>query len=126
MPREPLPEELRRFLLTSVPSVPFVEALLLFRERKGAALETSLVARRLYLSEAAAGAVVEELRAAGIVQPVAGTDLHRFDPQPQLAAIVESLAAHYRSHLVEVTDLIHAKSARTAQRFADAFKWRKD
>ena len=32
MPREPIPEELRRFILTSVPTVPFLEALLLFRE----------------------------------------------------------------------------------------------
>ena len=126
MPREPLPEELRRFLLTSVPSVPFVEALLLFRETRGSPVETALVARRLYLSEHAARAVVEELRGAGIVQPLPGTAAHRFDPHPELAGIVEVLAAHYRSHLVEVTDLIHAKSARKAHRFAEAFKWRKD
>lgn len=126
MARDPIPEELRRFLLTSVTSVPFVEALLLFRERRGAPLETAVVARRLYMPEHAAAAVVQELADAGIVQPAGESAMHRFEPTPELAGIVEVLAAHYRSHLVEVTDLIHAKTARKAHRFADAFKWRKD
>ena len=123
--QDPIPEELRRFVLTSVTSVPFVEALLVFRGMKGAPVETGDVARRLYISERAAAAVVEELANAGIVQRVE-PGLHRFEPQPALGDVVELLARYYGSHLVEVTDLIHAKTARQAQRFADAFKLRKD
>lgn len=125
MPREPIPEELHRFLLTSVPSVPFVEALLLLREARGEAMETATIARRLYMPEHSAATVVEQLAAAGIVQPIGGA-AHRFAPQPELAAIVEMLAAFYRSHLVEVSDLIHSKTGRTARQFADAFKLKKD
>lgn len=44
MPRESIPEELRRFILTSDPSVPFVEALLIFRNDPQAALDASFVA----------------------------------------------------------------------------------
>lgn len=127
MPREPIPEELHRFLLTSVPSVPFVEALLLLRESQGEAMETATIARRLYMPEHAAAMVVEQLAAAGIVQPTGGaTPAHRFAPQPELAAIVEMLAAFYRTQLVEVTDVIHSKTGRTARQFADAFKLKKD
>jgi Mn-dependent DtxR family transcriptional regulator len=125
MSRDPIPEELRRFLLTSVTSVPFVEALLVFRERKGAAVETEDVARLLYIPARSAAGVVEELAKAGMLQPADG-GAHRFEPTAELAGVVELLAAYYRSHLVEVTDLIHGKTARQAQRFADAFKWRKD
>ena len=96
MPREPIPEELRRFLLTSVPSVPFVEALLLLREARGEPVETTQVARRLSLPEHAA------------------------------VTVLEQLASYYRSHLVEITDVIHSRTGRKAQKFADAFKWRKD
>jgi Mn-dependent DtxR family transcriptional regulator len=124
MLRDPIPEELRRFILTSVTSVPFVEALLLFREAKGEPLETEHVARRLYVPVQAAAAVVAELANAGIVER-SGT-AHRYNPGEELAGRVELLATYYRSHLVEVTDLIHAKTARQAQRFADAFKWRND
>ena len=126
MAREPVPEDLRRFLLTSVPSVPFVEALLVFREAQGAPVETYDVARRLYIRESAAAAVIEELSNAGLVQRHQDSSAHRFQPGPELSGVVEMLASYYRTHLVEVTDLIHSKTARQAQRFADAFKWRKD
>jgi DNA-binding IclR family transcriptional regulator len=124
MSRDSIPEELRRFLLTSVNSVPFVEALLVFRERKGAPVKTEDVARLLYIPHRSAAGVVDELERAGIVQRAG--DASRFEPTAELAGVVELLATYYRSHLVEVTDLIHGKTARQAQRFADAFKWRKD
>jgi DNA-binding IclR family transcriptional regulator len=127
MSREPIPEELRRFLLTSVPSVPFVEALLLLRETGGQPIETTHIARRLYLPEHAATAVLEQLAEARIVERMPqGPSAHRFAPHPELASVVELLAAYYRSHLVEVTDVIHSRTARTARQFADAFKLRKE
>lgn len=127
MHREPIPEDLRRFLLTSVPSVPFVEALLLLREARGEPVETTQVARRLYLPEHAATAVLEQLAQARIVErSLHGPSAHRFAPDPGLAAVVEQLASYYRSHLVEITDVIHSRTGRKAQQFADAFKWRKD
>ncbi|HEX5128175.1 MAG TPA: hypothetical protein VFV90_00435 [Usitatibacter sp.] len=127
MPREPIPEDLRRFLLTSVPSVPFVEALLLLREANGEPIDTTQIARRLYMPEHAAGAVLEQLAAARIVERLPqGPPAYRFAPAPELAAVVEQLATFYRSHLVEVTDVIHSRTARKAHQFADAFRLRKD
>lgn len=123
---DPIPEELRRFILTSVPSVPFVEALLIFREARGEPITIELVARRLYLPERNAAQIVEELRAARVIERVEAAGGHRFAPAPELAAAVELLAKFYRSHLVDVTNLIHSKTRRMAQQFADAFKLRKD
>jgi hypothetical protein len=125
MPREPIPEDLRRFILTSVPSVPFVEALLIFREARGAPVTIELLARRLYLGERAAAEVVEQLRTARVIEAAEASG-HRFAPPAELAPMVEMLAAFYRSHLVDVTDLIHSKVGRMAQQFANAFKLRKD
>lgn len=127
MLREPIPEDLRRFLLTSVPSVPFVEALLLLREAHGEPIETTHIARRLYMPEHAVAAVLEQLAAARIVERLLqGPSAYRFAPAPELASIVEQLATFYRSHLVEVTDVIHSRTARKAHQFADAFRLRKD
>lgn len=127
MTREPIPEELRRFVLTSIPSVPFVEALLVFRGAGGETVDTPLIARRLYLGEKAAAEVVAQLAEAGMVRP-AGDAVpgHRYDPDPALGAMIELLVQFYRTHLVEVTDLIHSKTGRKAQQFADAFKWKKE
>jgi hypothetical protein len=128
LPREPVPDELRRFILTSIHSVPFVEAILLFMGQAGLALDVPTVARRLYVSEASATELTASLVAAGIVEPVEGaaTPSWRFSPQRDLQRMLHLLAAYYSSHLIEVTDLIHSTGARKAQRFADAFVLRKD
>ena len=40
--------------------------------------------------------------------------------------MLDMLAEFYRTHLVDVTDIIHARTGRKARQFADAFKLRKD
>lgn len=126
MARDPIPDELRRFILTSTPSVPFVEAALLFMSQAGLALDTPTVARRLYMGEPAASQIIAQLATAGIVEESQG-GAWRFAPRSkELDRVLHLLAAYYSSHLIEVTDLIHAKGARQAQHFADAFRLRKD
>jgi hypothetical protein len=127
MPRESIPEDLRRFILTAIPSVPFLEALLVYREARGEPIPPSQVGRRLYIPERAAAEVIEQLLASHLIEPAGGHDMgHRFAPAPELADRVEQLAAYYRSNLVNVTDLIHSRTGRMAQQFADAFKLRKE
>lgn len=121
----PIPEALRRFILTSVPSVPFVEALLIFREaREDRPVTIDELAHRLYIGGRQAADTLEQLRKARIVEPVEGG--HRYAPPAELAPMLDMLAEHYRTHLVEVTSLIHAHTGRMAQHFADAFRLRKD
>lgn len=127
MDHEPIPEELRRFILTSVPSVPFVEALLIFRDSAGAAaLTTDLLASRLFVSERQAAEVLAALREGQVVEQLPAGAGWRYAPDPRLSAVLDDLARFYRSNLVEVTALIHSRTGRMAQRFADAFKLRKD
>jgi DNA-binding IclR family transcriptional regulator len=128
MPREPIPDDLRRFILTSVPSVPFVEAMLLFLARTDAALSVDEIARRLYMPRAAAAQVIDALREAHIVAPDPQQgDACRFSPaSPELEQMLRELAALYSRDLIGVTDLIHSRTARRAQQFADAFRIRKD
>jgi hypothetical protein len=127
MSSEPIPESLRRFVLTSVPSVPWVEAFLLFRNANGAPLDTGHIARNLYIAEPAAVDVIAQLVAARVAARDDATGLYRYAPgTPDLAERLDMLASYYASHLVAMTDLIHSNRARTAQQFADAFKVRKD
>ena len=127
MHRDLIPDDVRRFILTSIPSVPFVEATLIFMARPGVAIETREIARRLYIGEAAAADIVAQLRGARIVEPVEAPPSHRFAPEsPELAHMLNELAAFYAKDLIGVTDLIHSTTSRKAQKFADAFKLRKD
>ena len=119
-----MPEELRRFILRSVPSIPFIEALLLFREHAGAEVTIETVARRLYIPQRDAAGIVEELRAAHVIGPLGGGSAYA--PDADLAPVLDLLARYYRSHLVEVTSVVHSRTGRMAQHFSDAFKLRKD
>jgi len=51
MEKVPFPEELRRFVLTSIPSVPFLEALLLLRANPTQQWHADTLAQRLYVRE---------------------------------------------------------------------------
>jgi hypothetical protein len=108
-----VPPDLRTFILVSVGSVPYLEAMLLLRREPELPWDARRLARRLLQ--------------AGIVVPTGDSDAaFCYRPQtPELAAMVDRLAAFYASNLVDVTHLIHSTHERKAEKFANAFIWRK-
>jgi len=123
--RQPLSDELRRFVLTSVPSVPFLEALLLLRSGTGQGWGAHRLARELYIPEQTAQDLLGLLRATSLVEQDE-QGLCRFAAQGESRKIVDELAAAYARDLIGITELIHSQTERRAIRFADAFRWRKD
>jgi DNA-binding IclR family transcriptional regulator len=122
-----IPDDIRRFILTSIVSVPYLEALLLLRNEAEKSWSAQHVAQRLYLSENSAATLLAELAAARILSTGAEQPPHyRYQPGAELGDIIDRLADIYARQLVEVTHLIHSKIDKKAQQFADAFKWRKD
>lgn len=119
-----LAPDVRRFILTSVPSVPFMEALLLLRSEPGTAWPPQRVAARLYLPEARAAELLRGLTAAGIAADRGGE--YSYAATGDLAKLLDDVAQAYASDLVGVTDLIHSRIDKRAQQFADAFRLRKD
>ena len=120
-----LPPDVHRFILTSIPSVPYLEAVLLMRAEPTVAWDVPRLARRLYIPEAEAAELLRLLAAAGVASPE--PEALRFQPAtPELAALLDAVAHEYTVNLVGVTDLIHSRVGKRAQQFADAFRWRKD
>jgi len=118
-----LPAELRAFLEDHIDSVAHLEALLLMRSSPDVVWDSQATATRLYISEAESLAVLAHLAARGLVRPEG--DGYRFDPRPgELLRAVSLLADYYRTHLIPITNLVHAK--RRIQQFADAFKLKKE
>jgi hypothetical protein len=128
MTSKPLADEVRRFILTSVPSVPYLEAILLLRSDAQARWDAGRVSSRLYVAEAKAAELLEQLAEAGVAQRVEGVaGCFRYQPAtPELATRLDMVAHAYSSNLVGVTDLIHSRIDKRAQQFADAFRLRKD
>lgn len=118
-----LPADLRRFILTSVPSVPYLEAVLLMRAEPQAWTAPHL-AQRLYVGERTAGELLAQLREGGVAEEADGGV--RYAPAPGLRELLDQVAHAYAADLVTVTGLIHSRIDRRAQQFADAFRFRKE
>lgn len=129
MSRAEIPEDVRRFVLTSVPSVPYLEAILLLRTDPGMEWDVPRMAARLYVAERQAAEVLAALAAAGIASggDRGDTTLFRYAPaNADLRERLDALAQAYSANLVGVTDLIHSRLDKRAQQFADAFRLRKE
>jgi hypothetical protein len=128
MEKPQIPEDVQRFIMLSVPSVPYLEAMLLIRNEPAESWDKARVSRRLYMAEKPAGELLQQLHEAGILsRDNAAPDRYRYAPSTSdLADMIERLAQTYAGNLIGVTNLIHVKTVRKAVRFADAFKWKKE
>lgn len=127
MSRETLPDDVRRFVLTCVPSVPYIESLLLMRREPDRTWTPSQLARRVYVPVAQAARLLESLEESGIAGRAPDTEgEYCYQPSDELDALLDRVATHYKTDLLAITDLIHSSLNRRANQFADAFRWRKD
>ncbi len=126
MSRKNIPDDLRRFILTSIPSVPYLEALLLLRGDPARGWDSFTVAARLYIGEAQALELLQAMQQAGMCIRTEDGRFTYGPATPELARVVDALAVTYSKDLVGVTDLIHSRLEKRAQQFADAFRWKKD
>ena len=120
-----IPDEVRRFVLGAIPSVPHLEALLLLHADPARGWEAAALAERLYLDPARAAQLLADLARGGLASAAMG--VYRFDAaEPATERVVGELARTYSRHVVEVAELIHATRDRKAQSFAEAFLLRKE
>ena len=123
-----IPDDVRRFIVTSVPSIPHLEALLLLRDTTIPAWNAEILAQRLYIGTRQAADLITALHNSGFLVPIDGSPgNYCYQPShPSLRVIVDQLAQAYREDLIGITNLVHSASSKKVQQFADAFKWRRD
>jgi hypothetical protein len=124
MSDEPIPEDVREFILSRINSIAQLEALLLLWRDPKAVWDVPAMARRLYISAGETKELLSQLVADGIAR--IESDSYRLDTSDAgRNQLISQLAEAYSRHLIPVTNLIHAKPRRIRE-FADAFKLRKD
>jgi hypothetical protein len=123
-----IPEDVRRFVLTSIPSVPHLEALLLFQGQPDGERSCAEVARALYVPESRAGELLEYLCSIQCLSaPGENQAGYRYAPRDaDMRALLDRVERAYRTEMIGMTHLIHDTTQRSAHRFADAFKLKKD
>lgn len=123
---DPIPDRVRRFLLTSIPSVPHLEALMLLWREQERAFTVDEIASRLYVSSGVASALSEELALADLLTSEGDGARYRARTQPPaLRALLDELDHTYARQVRAVAELIHNNLGRKAGSFANAFYWRK-
>jgi hypothetical protein len=124
MADNPVPPDVRLFILNCIDSVAHLEALLLLKESPGQEWDVPSLARRLYIGQTEAAAILEHLTACELAQrDSTGFRYHVRDAEQQ--RLMEALAESHAKHLVPLTRLIHDKAS-GIRKFAAAFKFRKD
>lgn len=124
----PSHEQIDRFLVDEIDTVPQLEALLLIWNRRPKRWYRSELAKALYISQELAGDVLRHLMQHHFVVKVeGGGDCYELQVESeQTQQLLEGLDGMYRRELVRVSNLIHEKASRAVRDFASAFRFKKE
>jgi hypothetical protein len=121
---EPIPDDLREFILSCIDSVAHLEALLLLRQDASMDWNPESVAERLYITKGEARDLLTRLTDDGFL--IVKEGFHQFGPRSAgQRQMIDRVADAYSRHLIPITNLIHDRPRRIRE-FSDAFKIRKD
>jgi hypothetical protein len=128
MDEKVIPDRIVQFILERIESVAELEGLLLLKEDPRKSWTARALADRLYLNESQTEELLRVLCTKGLAVAGPGNPPdYAYRPESsELSERVGELADFYSKHIVPVTNLIHSRSKLRVQRFADAFKLRKD
>jgi len=122
-------EEVYRFILNQIDSVPQMEALLLVWESRPKKWAESEIAERLYVSTDAVRNIMQELVRRRLLAADTQQSARQYFYEPKsedLDGLIEAVAATYRHELVRVSTFIHTKTSSAVRDFAKAFKFTKE
>lgn len=125
-PGGPIPDDVRRFIIEHIDSVPALEALLLMRRIPDKKWTVAMLAAALYMEPRRVAALLADLSHRGLCgsQPDSETMYFWRPATAELGEGLNRVAETYARHLVPVTNLIHSKPRASVRGFSDAFRLR--
>lgn len=128
-PSEEIPSraEVDRFILTSIDSVPHLEALLLLWQNPSEPWTVDGVAKRLWIDREDARSILYDLtRNQFLSVIVAEFEQYTYRTDSGNDRILRGLAEIYRQDMVRISTMIHAKPSSSVRAFARAFRFTRD
>jgi hypothetical protein len=122
-------EEVYRFILREIDSVPHLEALLLLWNSRPGSWTREQLAERLYVMPTLAQALAQDLVRQHFAVSAEENSQPRYSYDPsseetnRLVALVD---AAYRREVVRISTLIHSKPSSSLRDFAQAFRFTKE
>ena len=128
-PSEEIPSraEVDRFILTSIDSVPHLEALLLLWQNPSEHWTIDGVAKRLWIDREDTRSILNDLARNQFLSVIVG-DLERYTyrADPGNDRILRGVADIYRQETIRISTMIHAKPSSAVRAFARAFRFTKE
>jgi hypothetical protein len=119
-------DDVYRFILAQIESVPHLEALLLLWRSRPRAWSERQLAAELFVDISVTKHLAQELVRQNLASATEAGE-YRYDPKTkEMDALVVALADVYKRELIRVSSLIHSKAASAARDFARAFRFTKD
>jgi hypothetical protein len=122
----PIPDDVRRFIVEHIDSVPALEALLLMRRSPDRRWPAGQLAAELYMKPSELAPVLSDLAARGLCGTAENSEPMYFwaPATPDIGGRLDRLADVYARYLVPVANLIHSKPRPSVRGFSDAFRLR--
>ena len=125
--RDPDKEEVDRFILDEIDTVPHLEALLLLWNSRPKQWSVDEMGEALFLTSGAAKEILEDLVRHGLIAAVSGkADIYIYASLPEKDQLIAAVDTTYRKELIRISRLIHAKPSAAVRAFARAFRFKKD
>ena len=121
-------EEVFRFILHQIDTVPHLEALLLLWRKRPQAFTESDLAAQLFVDAGTVSEIVKDLQRRELIAaaPDSAGEYRYEAKSPYTDALMQALSDMYRRELISISKLIHSKTPSAARDFARAFKFTKD
>ena len=125
---DPDRQQVDRFIVDEIDSVPQLEALLLFWNSRPKSWSCQSMAKALYVSPAVSEDILRNIAHRRLIAEVEGNDgefaLNADSDEKE--RMLASLDAIYRRELVRISNMIHSKASRAVRDFANAFRLKKE
>jgi transcription initiation factor IIE alpha subunit len=119
-------DDVYRFILAQIESVPHLEALLLLWRSRPRGWTDDQLAAELFVDVSVVRSLLKELLRQNLVSMTEPGE-YRYDPKSaDMDVLVAAVADTYKRELIRVSSLIHSKAASAARDFARAFRFTKD
>ena len=120
-------EQVIRFVLNEIETVPHLEALLLLWNNRPDRWSLERLRERLFVNTDALLSIVHDLARRGLIRVEDETRQYWYEPgSAEKDALIQAVDEIYRRDLVRISNLIHSKPPAAVREFARAFKFTKE
>lgn len=117
-------QQVDRFVIEEIDSVPHLEALLLLWNSRPKRWLPEEMGKALYLTTEYTQSVLQELVNRKLACSEAGR--YAYEPDPERDKVIEALDRVYRREIIRISNMIHSKASPAVRAFARAFRLKKD